>query len=405
VTQDDIDNGGVVQPGLTHDNTATVTTSNGVGDDDTETVSIVQSPSVTISKTADVASVDEAGDVINYTMLVSNSGNMTLTGVTVSDPSVDDDLVTAVESGGFNVGDLDQDGKLDLTETWQYTAHYTVTQDDIDNGGVVQPGLTHDNTATVTTAQDASDDASASVGITQSPHVTLEKTATVPGGTADAGETIDYSIAVTNDGNMTLTGVVVSDLSASNLAAVMSGGFNAGDADQDGKLDIGETWQYNADHLVTSGEASAGGSIDNTASVTTAQGAGDSDSASVPITFTPIVDLDFTKAALGYHDLNNNNVADAGDVIDYQFTLHNGGNVVLHTVGVVDADSQVIVTGSLFDLAVGATDTTHWSGSYTINSVDVAAGYKDNTAVASSDETSVSSGTVHVVLAMLNELP
>ena len=42
----------------------------------------------------------------------------------------------------------------------------------------------------------------------QSPSIVLDKTATVPGGTADtAGEVISYAITVTNDGNMTLTGL------------------------------------------------------------------------------------------------------------------------------------------------------------------------------------------------------
>ena len=410
VTQDDIDNGGAVNTALTHDNTATVTTNEGAGDSESVSVSIVQDPRVTIAKTADVTSVDAAGDVISYTIAVSNSGNMTLTGVAVSDPSVAD--LDAVESGGFNVGDTDHDGKLDLTETWQYTASYTVTQADIDNGGVVDPLLSHDNTASVTTDQgaadvDANDSDSASVAIAQNPHVTLVKTASVPGGTADAGETIDYSIAVTNDGNMTLTNPMVTDNFASNLHGldVNNDTINDGDVNSDGQINVGETWQYVADHVVTAAEATAGGNISNTASVTTAEGASDSDSVSVPITFVPVVDLDFTKAAIGYHDLNNNDVADAGDVIDYSFTLHNGGNVTIHNLGVGDADSQVVVTGTSFDLAAGATDTTSWAGSYVINATDVANGYKDNTAVAAGDEISVSSGTVHAVLAMLNELP
>ena len=64
---------------------------------------------------------------------------------------------TAVDANidTFNDGDADHDGQLDVGETWQYTVSYTVTQDDIDNGGVVEPGLTHDNTATVTTTQGA----------------------------------------------------------------------------------------------------------------------------------------------------------------------------------------------------------------------------------------------------------
>ena len=38
-------------------------------------------------------------------------------------------------TGVFNVGDLDQDNLLDVTETWQYTASpHVVTQAEIDAG-------------------------------------------------------------------------------------------------------------------------------------------------------------------------------------------------------------------------------------------------------------------------------
>jgi uncharacterized repeat protein (TIGR01451 family) len=404
VTQDDIDNGGVVDPGLTHDNTATVTTQQGTNDEDTVSIDIEQNPHLTLVKAADVSSVDAAGDVINYTIDVTNDGNMTLTGLDVTDPSVEN--LMAVLVSGYNAGDDDQDGKLDLTETWQYTAKHTVTQDDIDNGGVVDPGLTYTNTATATTDQDASDDDTVSVDIEQNPHVTLDKTATVPGDTADANETIEYTIAVTNDGNMTLTNPVVTDTFASNLHGLDANEdtFNDGDLNSDGQINVGETWQYVANHVVTEAEAGAGGSINNTASVTTDEGATDDDSASVPVTFTPVVDLDFIKAALGYHDNNNNNVADAGDVIDYSFTLTNNGNVSLHNVGVSDVDSQVMVFGStIAALAPGVTDTS-WTATYVINAEeDVPNGYKNNDAVATSDEISVPF-SLHTVLSELMEI-
>ena len=305
---------------------------------------------------------------------------------------------TPVTSGGFNVGDTDMDGNLDFGENWIYTVSYTVTQDDIDNGGVVEPGLTHDNTATVTTAIGATADASELVDIAQNPHVTLEKTATVPGGTANvAGEVINYAITVTNDGNMTLTNVEVSDPSVGDLAAVESGGFNVGDLDADGMLDLTETWQYTGSHTVTQAEIDAGGTIDNTASVTTDQGATDSDSTS---TAAGTIGMSFAKAALGYHDANNNDVADAGDTIDFSFTIENTGTLTLHNIAVADNDGVVQVVGSSFDLAPGDTDSTTWFGTYVLpNNNDF-----ENTAVAQSDEISVPS-TLQVVLANLIELP
>lgn len=513
VTQDDIDTNG----GGDGDISNTVTADSNETDPVSATASVAvdRRTSVNLVKTANVSSVDSAGDVINYTINVTNTGNATLfnpivtdTDVTILTPilnfgapvpgagllapelngdynvgdtnengfqdpgetfvfhnvgdtnqnDIEDpgetfeytnigdtnqngfqdvgetfqfynagdtnqngtedpgetfqydvtNLATPVDANNdsINDGDTDADGVFDPGETWRYTVNYTVTQDDIDNGGVVDAGLAHNNTAEVTTANGVGDTETVSVSIAQNPHVTLVKTASVPGGTADEGETIDYAISVTNDGNMTLSGVSVTDNFADNLTALDANNdsINDGDTDGDGLLDIGETWQYTADHMVTAAEAANGdATIDNTASVTTDQGASASDTASVQV--TAIVDLDFSKAALGYHDLNNNDVADAGDVIDYQFTLHNGGNITLHTLGVSDTDSQVLVTGSPIDLAPGATDSMTWAASYTITATDVANGYKDNDATAVSDETSASSGTVHTVLAMLNELP
>ena len=262
---------------------------------------------------------------------------------------------------------------------------------------MVAPGLTHDNTASVTTGQGASDDDSASVTIVENPQVTLDKTATCR--SVDAiGEVIEYAISVTNDGNMTLTGVDVSDPSVGDLAAVESGGFNVGDIDTDGMLDLTETWQFTASHTVTQAEIEAGGTIDNTASVTTDQGATDSDSTSTTVE-QGIVDMSFVKAALGYHDANNNDVADVGDVIDFSFTITNNGTLTMHDIAVADNDGAVQVTGSAFDLAPGVTDNTTWAGTYVIPNNDDF----ENTAVAQSDEISVPS-TLQVVLANLIEL-
>ena len=99
---------------------------------------------------------------------------------------------------------------------------------------------------------------------------TIEKDATVPGGTANVlGETISYTLAVTNQGNAAIANVVVDEVQPpTNEAPVLSGGFNAGDTDQDNLLDVTETWQYTASHAVTQAELDAGTNIVNTATVT-----------------------------------------------------------------------------------------------------------------------------------------
>ena len=70
---------------------------------------------------------------------VTNTGNVTLTGITVSDPNC-----TSAISGP--TGDTNGDGQLQVTETWVYTCSHTVTQAEIDTNGGGDGDL--DNTVT-----------------------------------------------------------------------------------------------------------------------------------------------------------------------------------------------------------------------------------------------------------------
>ena len=118
-----------------------------------------------------------------------------------------------------------------------------MTQAELDAGTAIV------NTATVTGTGATPDTDDASVPVAQSKILHIEKDATVPGGTADVvGETINYTLAVTNQGNAAIAGVVVSDPFTTNEAPVLDGAFNVGDTDQDNLLDVSETWQYTASH-------------------------------------------------------------------------------------------------------------------------------------------------------------
>ena len=128
-----------------------------------------------------------------------------------------------------------------------------MTQAELDAGTAIV------NTATVTGTGATPDSDDASVAVAQSKILHIEKDATVPDGTANStSDVINYTLAVTNQGNAAIANVVVDDPFTTNEAPVLSGAFNIGDTDQDNLLDVGETWQYTASHTVTQAELDAG---------------------------------------------------------------------------------------------------------------------------------------------------
>ena len=190
LTQADVDAGHVA-------NTATVTGTDpndtDVDASDSTDTPIPAGPSISLDKQAGTPTGNTAGDTVDYSFVVTNTGNVTLTGITVDDP-----LVGAVDCPVTT---------LAPTESTTCTATYTLTQADVDAGVV-------DNTATVTgtdpndTEVEATD--TDSVSITAAPAITLDKQASAPSGNT-AGDTVDYSFVVENTGNVTLTGITVDD--------------------------------------------------------------------------------------------------------------------------------------------------------------------------------------------------
>ena len=169
---DDIDNGGVFNPALTHDNTATGTTAQAVTG--AAWLMVDQNPHVcTLVKSATVpgGTADHAGEVIAYT--IGADSNMTLTSPVVSDPSVSD--LAAVLSGGFMPATRAR-RRVDLGETWQYPQ------------ATPSPRTPAGRSATPPRSPPGRGPPTATAPRQRQVHVVLDKTATVPGGTADAAE-------------------------------------------------------------------------------------------------------------------------------------------------------------------------------------------------------------------------
>ena len=106
-----------------------------------------------LDKTASPISADAVGDVISYTYLVSNNGNVRLAGpVTVAD-----DKATVSCPALSTIGN--NDGFLDPGESITCSASYAITQADLNNGSVT-------NTAKASAGEINSNEDKATVTVT-----------------------------------------------------------------------------------------------------------------------------------------------------------------------------------------------------------------------------------------------
>ncbi|MCV2891048.1 DUF11 domain-containing protein, partial [Ruegeria sp. XHP0148] len=242
------------------DNTATVTAyaEDTFGNSTTPTADasvaapVVQDPALTIDKiVTDVggegpdASADEAGDVITYKLVVTNTGNQTLTNVTVVDP---------LTSTNHVVASLAPDEVITLEGLT-----YAITQADIDNNGGGDGDI--DNTATADSDQTDPVDDSEEVPVVQDPGLAIDKQVTGVDTAGDgvlnnAGEIINYDLVVTNTGNQTLTNVTVTDPLTGTSETIAN-------------LAVGESTTISTSYAITQADidnnGGGDGDIDNTA--------------------------------------------------------------------------------------------------------------------------------------------
>jgi len=98
---------------------------------DAAQTTLVRTPTFTLEKTVDLTSISTPG-TLNYDIVVDNTGNTTLTGITISDTLPDGAIATLTGP----LADTGSVGVLDVGEIWTYTGEYVVTQAEIDAGFV-----------------------------------------------------------------------------------------------------------------------------------------------------------------------------------------------------------------------------------------------------------------------------
>jgi len=269
-----------------------------VSDDSKVETPVEEAPSYDISKIADKEKVTTAGEEITYTITVTNTGNTILKDLTVRDDMLGiDKVISEIKINGTNV----------------ISAQYTVTQDDIDKGGVIK------NIVTVGDKETERD-----VNVEQNPGYTAVKTADKEKVTT-AGEEIIYTITVTNTGNTTLKDIAVKDDMA---------GINT----KIDTIEVGKSASVTGTYTVKQEDIDKGGKIHNVATV------GDkSPERDVEVEQNPciLVNKDATavkaKDAEGFTDITETTKVRPDDVIEYTIVVTNTGNTTLEDIKITDS--------------------------------------------------------------------
>ncbi|MFA8444088.1 SdrD B-like domain-containing protein [Yoonia sp.] len=299
-------------------------------------------PSIALVKTAELPVLPrqlEENDDITYTFTVTNTGDLTLTGIEVRDVMISDDVIGTIAVLAPGASD-------------SVTATYPITQDDLDAGEVV-------NTATAIgtdpfgreptddSGTEVDNDTDTTTSLTREPAIDLQKTAVISGDQmpTQVGDVITYTFTITNIGNVTLTDVTLTD----DLEGLV---FLNAPIDPIPSLAPGasDATTYRATYTVDEDDILVAGQVVNQALVSGTPPEGDDvedlsgpeprTDADTIVPLTRLAAIETTKTQVLTD--NGDGVDSVGDLITYTITVENTGNVPLFNVGVADTLTDLI---------------------------------------------------------------
>ena len=338
VTQADVDAGSVF-------NIATAVSDQTGPESDDVIVIGTQNPDLAIDKVATTLTYNSVGDEIDYEIFATNIGNVTLTGVTITDP-----LLGTLACTPLQPASLAPNGVLTCSGS------YTVTQADLDRGFV-------DNTATADSNQTGLVSDTETVTGVQLPALTVNKTAT-PSFYDAVNDVISYTIVATNTGNVTLHNVAIADAQLGTLVCTPT---------QPATLIPGGTLTCTGTHNITQADLDAG-SYANTATANSDETLPVTDDELVVAEGNPLLGIDKTTTTQTYNSV--------GDLIDYQIVATNLGNVTLSGVTITDPMLGTLVCTPTQPATLIPGETLFCTGSYAVTQADLDAGSVNNIATA-----------------------
>ena len=375
VTVDDVRSGIVTNVVVANGNPPRYVTPPDETTDDVETPT-TSNPSVSVVKATDVLLIENpsVGDEIPYTFTVTNTGDVPLSNLELTDAIA---AIGKVE--------LVKDSLLPGEQTTG-TATYELTQADIERGEVR-------NTATVTGDTPSGDDVTGDSNevvteIRQHPSISLVKSTEDKELDAErsvVGEVISYDFTITNDGSVELHDVELVDMLDGVYDLTIDWDASTDDATGEGTLSVGESVSATAKYRLTQGDLNAGG-VTNAAYATGTSPKGedvrDDSSAQTTLTSSAAISLEKTAST---DSISADDVSAGTTTIVYSFTIRNTGTVTLHDVTLIDemltsAGVHVNIEwerssdASTAEGVMSPNETVSGSATYTVTQQDVANG-------------------------------
>jgi uncharacterized repeat protein (TIGR01451 family) len=336
-------------------------------------VPLTPAPELSLAKVADATDVRSpavVGDLIHYEFTATNTGNVTLHSVNITDALAGLGSISYTWPGATGV--------LAPGEAVVAHADYPITQADIDAGGVTNLAIAH--SLTPDDIDTPSNEATTTTPLEAHPLIDLTKAADASGihRPSVVGDTIAYTFVVTNTGNVTLEGVDLTD----HLSGLTKPTFFwSGPV---GELAPGASVMATASYAVTQADITAGHVANSaTASGVTANGApAESEPANTDTPLTPAAPAEtLVKKA------DKTNVSAAGDIVHYSFLITNTGNTVLTDVTVKEGSFSGTGTLSAPECPAAAAsmapgEFVTCTATYTVTSADLAVTNLTNVATA-----------------------
>ena len=334
-------------------NTAEVTTQdqvdvdstpgNGVAAEDDQDSAAVTPPESDLSLTKSVDDpTPDVGDTVTFTVTVSNAGPDGATGVLVTDalPSgvthVSDDSGGAYDpvAGTWTIGALPSGGSTSLAITASVDASGTIT-----NVAQVAAADQDDPDSTPGNNAPAEDDQDTAT-LTVTPAADLSLTKTVDDATPNVGDTVTFTVTLTNDGPDTGTGIEVTDTLSAGLSFVGAATATGSYDDTTDVWSVPSLANGASATLTVTATVDATGAESNTAEITAADQfdqdstpgnglVGEDDLATAPLN-AQVADLSVTKVV-------DDAAPNTGDTVTFTVTVSNAGPDAATNVAVRDA--------------------------------------------------------------------